>query len=45
MAFFKATFAGNETPVHGAGMGDDMWMNMLTPGHWDATMGSTPSRR
>jgi uncharacterized iron-regulated protein len=40
MTFFKATFEGNEGPVHGSGMGDDMWMNMLSAqATWDATMG------
>jgi uncharacterized iron-regulated protein len=40
MTFFKTTFEGNEGPVHGAGMGDDMWKNMLSAqATWDATMG------
>jgi hypothetical protein len=40
MTFFKTTFEGNEGPVHGGGMGDDMWMNMLgAQATWDATMG------
>jgi uncharacterized iron-regulated protein len=40
MTFFKTTFEGNEGPVHGGGMGDDMWMNMLSAqATWDATMG------
>ena len=40
MTFFKATFEGVEGPVHGAGMGDDMWKNMLSAqATWDATMG------
>jgi membrane-associated protease RseP (regulator of RpoE activity) len=40
MTFFKTTFEGNEGPVHGGGMGDDMWMNMLSAQvTWDATMG------
>jgi uncharacterized iron-regulated protein len=40
MTFFKTTFEGNEGPVHGSGMGDDMWKNMLSAQcTWDATMG------
>jgi uncharacterized iron-regulated protein len=40
MTFFKTTFEGNEGPVHGGGMGDDMWKNMLSAqATWDATMG------
>jgi uncharacterized iron-regulated protein len=40
MTFFKTTFEGNEGPVHGMGMSDDMWMNMLSAQvTWDATMG------
>jgi uncharacterized iron-regulated protein len=40
MTFFKTTFEGNEGPVHGGGMSDDMWMNMLSAQvTWDATMG------
>ena len=40
MTFFKTTFEGDEGPVHGAGMGDDMLMNMLSAqATWDATMG------
>jgi hypothetical protein len=40
MTFFRTTFEGNEGPVHGGGMGDDMWMNMLSAqATWDATMG------
>jgi uncharacterized iron-regulated protein len=40
MTFFKTTFEGNEGPVHGSGMGDEMWKNMLgAQATWDATMG------
>lgn len=40
MTYFKTTFEGNEGPVHGSGMGDDMWKNMLSAqATWDATMG------
>ncbi len=40
MAFFKATFADETGPVHGAGMSDEMWKNMLgAQATWDATMG------
>jgi uncharacterized iron-regulated protein len=40
MTFFKATFEGDEGPVHGAGMGEEMWKNMLSAqATWDATMG------
>jgi uncharacterized iron-regulated protein len=40
LTFFKTTFEGNEGPVHGSGMGDDMLMNMLSAqATWDATMG------
>ena len=41
MAFFKATFAGAEGPVHGPGMSDTMWRNMLSAqATWDASMGA-----
>jgi uncharacterized iron-regulated protein len=40
MTFFKASFEGAEGPVHGPGMGDDAWKNMLAAqATWDATMG------
>ncbi len=40
MTFFKTTFEGNEGPVHGSGMSDEMWKNMLSAqATWDATMG------
>ncbi len=40
MTYFKTTFEGNEGPVHGGGMSDDMWKNMLSAqATWDATMG------
>jgi uncharacterized iron-regulated protein len=40
MTFFKTTFEGNEGPVHGGGMGEDMWKNMISAqATWDATMG------
>jgi len=40
MTFFKTTFEGQEGPVHGAGMGEEMWKNMLSAqATWDATMG------
>jgi uncharacterized iron-regulated protein len=40
MTFFKASFEGAEGPVHGSGMPDDMWKNMLSAqATWDATMG------
>jgi uncharacterized iron-regulated protein len=40
MTFFKTTFEGEQGPVHGADMGEDMWKNMLSAQcTWDATMG------
>ena len=40
MLYFKTTFEGEEGPVHGAGMGEEMWKNMLgAQATWDATMG------
>jgi uncharacterized iron-regulated protein len=40
MTFFKTTFEGQEGPVHGSGMSEDMWRNMLSAqATWDATMG------
>jgi uncharacterized iron-regulated protein len=40
LAFFKATFEGDQGPVHGAGMSDEMLTNMLSAqATWDATMG------
>jgi uncharacterized iron-regulated protein len=40
MTFFKASFEGAEGPVHGGGMSDEMWKNMLSAqATWDATMG------
>lgn len=40
MTFFKTTFEDEQGPVHGMGMGDDMWKNMLSAQcTWDATMG------
>jgi uncharacterized iron-regulated protein len=40
MTFFKTTFEGEQGPVHGAGMGDEMLKNMLSAQcTWDATMG------
>jgi uncharacterized iron-regulated protein len=40
MTFFKTTFEDETGPVHGAGMGDAMWTNMLSAQcTWDATMG------
>jgi len=40
MTFFKASFEGAEGPVHGSGMPDEMWKNMLSAqATWDATMG------
>jgi uncharacterized iron-regulated protein len=40
MTFFRTTFEDEQGPVHGAGMGEDMWKNMLSAQcTWDATMG------
>ena len=40
MTFFRTTFEDEQGPVHGGGMGDDMWKNMLSAQcTWDATMG------
>jgi uncharacterized iron-regulated protein len=40
MTFFKTTFEDEQGPVHGSGMGDEMWKNMLSAqATWDATMG------
>jgi uncharacterized iron-regulated protein len=40
MTFFKASFEDAEGPVHGSGMPDEMWKNMLSAqATWDATMG------
>jgi uncharacterized iron-regulated protein len=40
LAFFKATFAEEQGPVHNAGASDVMWKNMLSAQcTWDATMG------
>ena len=40
MTFFKTTFEGEAGPIHGGGMGEDMWKNMLSAQcTWDATMG------
>jgi uncharacterized iron-regulated protein len=40
LTFFKTTFEGNEGPVHGAGIGDEMLKNMFAAqATWDATMG------
>ena len=40
MTFFKTTFEGQQGPVHGGGMGEEMWKNMLSAqATWDATMG------
>lgn len=40
MTFFKTTFEDEQGPVHGAGMSDQMWKNMLSAqATWDATMG------
>ncbi|HOC17104.1 MAG TPA: ChaN family lipoprotein [Vicinamibacterales bacterium] len=40
LLYFKTTFEGEEGPVHGAGMSDEMWKNMLSAqATWDATMG------
>ncbi|HSK08643.1 MAG TPA: ChaN family lipoprotein [Vicinamibacterales bacterium] len=40
MLYFKTTFEGQEGPVHGAGMSEEMWKNMLgAQATWDATMG------
>lgn len=40
MTFFKTTFEDETGPVHGMGMGEEMWKNMLSAQcTWDATMG------
>jgi uncharacterized iron-regulated protein len=40
MTFFRTTFEGNEGPVHGMNMPDEMFRNMLAAqATWDATMG------
>ena len=40
MTFFRTTFEDEQGPVHGGGMGDEMWKNMLSAqATWDATMG------
>ena len=40
MTFFRTTFEGNEGPVHGGGMPEEMFKNMLSAqATWDATMG------
>jgi len=40
MTFFKTTFEGDQGPVHGSGMGEEMLKNMLAAqATWDATMG------
>lgn len=40
MTFFKTTFENDQGPVHGSGMGEEMWKNMLSAqATWDATMG------
>jgi len=40
MTFFRTTFEDEQGPVHGAGMGEAMWKNMLSAQcTWDATMG------
>jgi uncharacterized iron-regulated protein len=40
MTFFRTTFEGQQGPVHGTGMGEEMWKNMLSAqATWDATMG------
>ena len=40
LLYFKTTFEGEEGPVHGAGMSEEMWKNMLSAqSTWDATMG------
>jgi len=40
LLYFKTTFEGEEGPVHGAGMSEEMWKNMLgAQATWDATMG------
>ena len=39
MLFFKTTFEGEEGPVHGQNMPEEMWKNMLSAqATWDATM-------
>jgi uncharacterized iron-regulated protein len=40
MTFFRAAFEDEQGPVHGAGMPEEMWKNMLSAQcTWDATMG------
>lgn len=40
MTFFKTTFEEESGPIHNAGMGEEMWKNMLSAqATWDATMG------
>jgi uncharacterized iron-regulated protein len=40
LTFFKATFEDQSGPIHGGGMGEEMWRNMLSAQcTWDATMG------
>ena len=40
MTFFRASFEDAEGPVHGSGMPEEMWKNMLSAqATWDATMG------
>jgi uncharacterized iron-regulated protein len=40
LTFFKTTFEGEQGGVHGAGMPEEMWRNMLSAqATWDATMG------
>jgi uncharacterized iron-regulated protein len=40
MTFFKTTLEDEQGSVHGSGMSDEMWKNMLSAqATWDATMG------
>ncbi len=40
LLYFKTTFEGEQGPVHGEGMSEEMWRNMLgAQATWDATMG------
>jgi uncharacterized iron-regulated protein len=40
LLYFKTTFEGEQGPVHGEGMSEEMWKNMLSAqATWDATMG------
>lgn len=40
LTFFKTTFEGEQGPVHGTGLSEEMWKNMLSAQcTWDATMG------